>query len=556
MYNKSMKITVKGPNLSEQTIERPFGIRVEDILNDFKDQMPYPIYACKLDNAYRALTHQISHDSSIEFLDLRNQATWLIYQNSLILLFSKALHTLLGKKIRFNVRNSLNKGLYITTSREIDEEDLKQIEEEMWKLVYENIPIVKVYRKRKDTMKIARELGQQETYKILKTLPKIQDLTIYSLADEKLIFYSLAVPSTSYLQYFELRKYKHGLLLRFPHQKSPTALMPFNDEEILYDAFRQTYNWGHITGIKYISDMNEKAGEDHEDLFLLQEALHNKRINELSDDIIRRKDRIVLICGPSSSGKTTFAKRLCIQLRANGKKTLYLGTDDYFLERDETPLDENGEKDFESINAVDTALFTSDMNKLLKGEKTDIPAFDFIQGKKIFGTRITKIDENTIIVIEGIHGLNPKLTEGIPDDTKYKIYISPFSPVSLDRINRFPTTDARMLRRLVRDYQFRGRSARDTLRDWPKVRAGEDNNIFPLSREADAFFNSNCIYELPVLKKYAEALLLDIKREEPEYAEAQRMLGYLNFVCSIEDDDLIVNNSIIREFIGGSAIVK
>ena len=364
------------------------------------------------------------------------------------------------------------------------------------------------------------------------------------------------VPSTGYLKYFELRKYKRGLLIRFPHQTDPVSLLPYKDEEILYDGYRQAYNWGRITGIKYICDLNERANENHEDLFLLQEALHNKRINEIADAVIERGSRMVLICGPSSSGKTTFAKRLCIQLNVNGMKTLYLGTDDYFLNREDTPLGANGEKDYESLSALDIGLFISNMNDLLKGEKVDLPSFNFISGEKEFGKRMTRIDSNTIIVIEGIHALNRKLTEGIDEDTKYKIYISPFSPISLDRINRFPTTDARMLRRLVRDHQFRGKSVKETLHEWQNVRAGEDINIFPLSSEADAFFNSNLIYEMAVLRKYAEPLLQEIKREEDEYAEAQRMLGYLNFVASIEDDELIVNNSIIREFIGGSSIVK
>lgn len=551
-----MKVIVSGPNLKETRFECEVGTKVEDILNIIKDKMPYPIYACRLDNAYRSLTHIIGHDSYIEFLDIRNQATWLIYQNSLILLFIKALHDICGKKYKVSVRNSINKGLYLTTNYEINEETLLKIEKQMKLLVEKDIPIIKKWSNQKNAKRIAKQLKQEETYRIIDTMPTIQDLSIYSLDDETQIFYSLMVPSTSYLKYFELRKYKHGILMRFPHQKDPSLILPNEEEEILYEAFKQTYGWGKITGIKYISDMNEKASCNHEDLFLLQEALHNKRINELSEEILKRESRIVLICGPSSSGKTTFAKRLCIQLQVSGKKTLYLGTDDYFLNRADMEVDENGEKDFESLSAVDIDLFSEQMNSLLKGELTDIPVFDFIKGEKIFGQRKTKINSDTIIVIEGIHALNPKLTEKIEDNGFYKIYISPFSPISLDRINRFPTTDARMLRRLVRDYQFRGRPAKQTLNEWHKVRAGEDNNIFPLANSADAFFNSNCIYEMNVLKKYAEPLLKEIKREEKEYADAQRMLGYLSLVKAIEDDGLIVNNSIIREFIGGSAIVK
>ena len=551
-----MKITVKGNNIKERTFEYPNGTRVEEVLKAVKDELPYPVFSCKLNNAYRALTHIMKHDCTIEFLDIRNQATWLVYQNSLILLFAKSLHDICGKEYKVSVRNSINKGLYITLNNEVDDETIAKIESYMHDLVEKDIPIIKEWNSKEAAKKVALDTGQKETYRIINSMNSIQDLSIYSLENEKGIFYSLMVPSTSYLKLFELRKYKRGLLIRFPHQKDPSKIQPYQDEQNLYDAFKQTYGWGKITGIKYISDMNERVNENHEDLFLLQEALHNKRINELSEEILKRNARIVLICGPSSSGKTTFAKRLCIQLRVSGKKTLYLGTDDYFKDRSELIPDENGELDFESLDAVDTKLFIRDMNDLLNGKTVDIPSFNFVKGVKEYGSRITTISEDTIIVIEGIHALNKKLTDGIPDDTKYKIYISPFSPISLDRINRFPTTDSRMLRRLVRDYQFRGRSVKDTLRDWHKVRAGEDTNIFPLSKEANAFFNSNCIYEMGVLKKYAEPLLKEVKRDEEEYAEAQRMLGYLSFVNTIEDDDLIVNNSIIREFIGGSAIVK
>ncbi|MBR2577461.1 MAG: hypothetical protein IKE38_00890 [Erysipelotrichaceae bacterium] len=551
-----MKITVKGPSIETVIKDYPLNTKVETVLKDFEKDMPYPIYACRLDNAYRALTHIMTHDCTVEFLDLRNQATWLIYQNSLVMLFSKVLHDVCGKDVKISVRNSLNKGLYINLTEELSDKTLKVIEDKMRELVTKDVPIIKEWNSQENAKKIATASGQKETYRIINSMPSLQDLSIYSLEDEKQIFYSLMVPSTSYLQFFELRKYKRGILIRFPHQKDPIRILPYENEEILYDAFRQTYNWGKIMDIKYVCDLNERADENHEDLFLLQEALHNQRINELTEEILKKSARIVLICGPSSSGKTTFAKRLCIQLAVNGMKCLYLGTDDYFLDREETPVDENGEKDFESLSALDIRLFITQMNDLLAGKTVDIPTFNFITGTKEFGKRKTKIDDKTIIVIEGIHALNKKLTEGIDEDTKYKIYISPFSPVSLDRINRFPTTDSKMLRRLVRDHQFRGRSAKTTLHDWHKVRAGEDANISPLTKEADAFFNSNCIYEMAVLKKYAEPLLKEITRDEEEYAEAQRMLGYLNFVSSIDDDDLIVNNSIIREFIGGSAIVK
>ena len=287
---------------------------------------------------------------------------------------------------------------------------------------------------------------------------------------------------------------------------------------------------------------------------MLNESLHEKRIAEIAGKIKKSEKRIILIAGPSSSGKTTFTKKLIIQLRVLGLKPLYLGTDDYFVEREETPLDKDGNKDYESLNAVDVKLFDDQMNALLKGETVDLPTFDFLEGKKVYGKRITKIDRFQPIVIEGIHGLNPKLTEMIPDEQKFKIYISPLTQINIDEFNRISTTDARMLRRLVRDYATRGRSADRTLRDWPLVRKGEDTNIFPYNIYADEFFNSACIYELPVLKKHAEKLLLEIPQEAADYPTVRRIFSLLQFFDELDDDASIPCDSILREFIGGSIV--
>ncbi|MEG0663428.1 MAG: nucleoside kinase, partial [Anaerovoracaceae bacterium] len=277
---------------------------------------------------------------------------------------------------------------------------------------------------------------------------------------------------------------------------------------------------------------------------------------EIAQAIQREEKRIILIAGPSSSGKTTFARRLAIQLKVNGLKPIYLGTDDYFINREDMPLDKNGEKDFEGFDALEIDLFNKNMNALLAGEVVDIPEFDFIEGKKKFGNRITSIKHNQPIIVEGIHALNGRLTEQIPDRQIYKIYISPLTQLAIDEYNRIPTTDARIFRRMVRDYKYRGHDAQGTIKSWPKVRAGEDKNIFPYNGEADAFFNSAHIYELAVLKKYAEPLLKKIKETEPEYSEAVRLLKFLEFFNVLEEEQVIANNSIIREFIGGSVFVE
>ena len=556
--NEMIKIKISGPKLIEETIEINKGTTVEEVLQEYKDKMPYPIYACVFDNCYRGLKHILTHDGTLQFLDITNQATWTIYQNSLELLYIKAVHDICGKQTLVTIANSLNKGLYTFTNPLISKEQIQAVENRMKELAKLDIPINKEYMSKKEALELAKSHKLKETYKLLNSINNIDSIHIFSLDDEVDIFYDLMVPSTSYLQYFELRPYKVGALLRYPHPENPLQIPEYEDQTLLYNAFSQANKWGNLMNVEFIADLNEmtKDSNKYEDLFLMQEALHEKNISDISDMIKQENKRVVLICGPSSSGKTTFAKRLCIQLRVNGLKPLYLGTDDYFVEADEKPRDENGEIDLESIKAVDTDLFKKQLNELLQYKEVDLPVFDFLNNTKVFGTRLTKLDKNGVIVIEGIHALNKLLTDSVNDNEKFKIYISPFTPIGIDHHNRIPTTDARMLRRLVRDHQFRGRSASTIIQEWAKVRKSENVNIFPFNVEADVFFNSNCIYELAVLKKYAQPLLQEIKRSEPEYAEAQRMLEFLKFVETIDDDSAINQNSIIREFIGGSSIVK
>ena len=524
----------------------------ESILNNLNIETNNQILLCKVDNSYRGLSHLITRDCSIEYLDMTNNYAWLVYQNSLILLYKKAIFDILGN-VHVVIENSLNKGLYTTIKTQVSQDIIKKIEDRMKELVSLEIPIIKTYVKRDDM----EQLPGANVKRLVEFLPKLKDVEVYSIDNYKELFYGLLVPNTSYLKQFELIKYRNGVLLRYPHNSEPGVMPIYEDQKLLYDAFSEATRWHRLMGIDYASDLNEKIIKNEvEDLIMLQEALHEKKISDIADQIKSLNKRIILICGPSSSGKTTFAKRLCIQLRVIGLKPLYLGTDDYFVERHETPLDKNGEKDFESIHAVDLNLFNQQMNDLLSGKKVDLPRFDFIEGTKVYGERIVSIDKNQPIVIEGIHALNELLTNEIDDDEKFKIYISPLTQLNINSNNRIPTTDARMLRRLIRDYRTRGRSASQTIESWPKVRKGEDENIFPFISQADVFFNTNYIYEIPVLKKYAFPLLEGVQPHEKEYAEAQRMLSFLRFFKTIQDDSTISNNSILREFIGGSVLTK
>ena len=551
MYNVKIK------NLNDKIFVVEENSKVEDVLKLCQNELPYPIYLAKLDNAYRALTHVLSHDSEIEFLDLRNQEAWLVYQNSLILIFIKAVHDVFGKKTWITVNNSLNKGLFITSNHKFNEDDVNSVKQRMREIIDADMPIVKEHLTKEGARILAKKQKLEEVSKLLDSITNIDDVEIYSLEDEIQIFYNLLVPSTSYVKLFEINIYKNGLILRYPHPSNPNEVGPYEEQELLYNAFSEATKWGQLTNVNFVCDLNEKIiYEDVADMVLMQEALHEKRISDIADMILEKKARVVLICGPSSSGKTTFAKRLCIQLGVNGLKTLSMGTDDYYKEYNERVYDENGELDLESIRAIDTQKFMTDINNLLKGEEVDLPRYDFSIPGKVYGERITKLKSNQIIVIEGIHAMNDELTFNISDNEKFKIYISPFTPISIDHHNRISTTDARMLRRLVRDYKFRNAPAQKTISMWPKVRSSEDINIFPFNSKADVFFNSNCIYELSVLKKYAEPLLKRVKRNEPEYGEAQRMLSFLKYIDPLYDDSYIPNNSIIREFIGGSVIVK
>ena len=532
------------------------GIRAEQLYLSLNEKRENKVLLCKVDNSYRDLNHKINQSCSIEFLDMSDNYAWLVYQNSLILLYEKAVYDILGN-VQVNVSNSLNKGLYTTIKGNVSADDIAKIEKRMKELVNAQLPIIKERIQRKELLKLSSYFNSRDRSRLILSSESIQAVEVYSLDSYKELFYGLLVPNTSYLQYFELKKYRNGILLRYPHISQPNEMPPYEDQKLLYDAFSEATIWEKLMNVSYVADLNEKIkNNDYQDLIMLQEALYEKKISDIADQIKQENKRIILICGPSSSGKTSFAKRLCIQMRVIGLRPLYLGTDDYFVERSETVLDENGEKDYESIRAVDIDLFNQQINDLLNGQKVDIPTFDFINGTKVFGQRIVSIDKNQPIVIEGIHALNQILTRDIDDAEKFKIYISPLTSLNIDHINRIPTTDARMLRRLVRDHQFRGRPASQTICDWPKVRKGEDQNIFPFIDQADIFFNTNYIYELAVLKKYAEPLLESVQPEEKEYAEAQRMLSFLRFFEKIEDDSAIANQSILREFIGGSILLS
>ena len=545
-----------GPDADYIEKEVKKGTTIKDLYMEYESELENTVLAAKVDNKYHGLMNKINQSCTVEFLDLRAHVGRLVYQHGMIMIYLKAIEETLGRH-KVDVQYALSKGLYteIDGGEEVSEADLEKIRKKMEEIVEADIPFEKKTATRQETMKQLEDAGLSEKIKLLMEAKDLKKFDYYTLGDFHNFFYGFMVPSTGYIKGFTLRTYRRGILLALPQERTGSGLQYIDDRK-LYGAFIETQRWQKLLGIPFVTDLNIKLknGEEKE-IIQLSEALQEQRIIELAQRIVAEKRRIILISGPSSSGKTTFARRLCIQLKVNGKNPLYLGTDDYFVEREDTPLNEKGEKDYECLEAVDIELFNKDMNDLLEGKEVDLPTFDFIEGKKTFGDRITKIRKEDPIVIEGIHALNGKLTPSIDDNEKFKIYISPLTQLNIDDHNRISITDSRMLRRIVRDYQFRGHSAKETIKTWPQVRAGENKNVFPYNGEADVFMNSMHVYEIGVLKKYARPLLEEITPEEEEYAEAQRLLQFLNFFRELEHDEYIVNNSLLREFIGGSIFV-
>lgn len=543
--------------LKVEKIQVEKGSTVEELVKEYQSKLPYRVLTALVDNACVELTYKIEEPCVITFMDLRAPGSNVLYQRSASFLFLKAVEDVLGP-VPVRISHVINNGLLSTigTREPVTAAQIKAIEKRMWELVEEDIPFVRSYLDKEEAFRVLTREDHQAKLQMLMDSSNVTRVPIYSCDGFMNFFYGLMVPSTGYITHFELRKYQDGVLLRVPEPENPNVIPPYKDEKKLYQAFKEAKEWGDLMNIDYVGDLNRMvANGEYKEIIQISEALHEKKIAEIADMITRKKRHIILIAGPSSSGKTTFARRLCIQLRVNGYAPLYLGMDDYFLERRETPRNERGDYDFESVCALDIPLFNAQMNALLRGEEVDLPSFDFLEGKKSYGQRVTKVEKGQPIVIEGIHGLNRILTAGIVDEEKFKIYISPFTQLNIDDHNRISTTYARLLRRIVRDHQFRGNSARQTIDRWPDVRRGENKNIFPFNREADVFFNSAHIYELAVLKKYAEPLLAEAVEEESCYAEAHYLTKFLRFFKAIENDSMIPNNSILREFIGGSIFV-
>ena len=555
----NMKIMLKtSPDGEYRSITENAPVSLEELARRFAEELPYDIMLGKVDGRYESLSFVIREDCTAELLDIRNHSAEMVYQASLVLVYLKSVRDVMGD-VPVKIENSLNKGLYteMELAREVSEEDVAAVERRMREIIAADLPIIREVYDRDEAVDIWERYNYEEKAELLREATHVREAEFYSLEGYRNFFFGPMLPSTGHIRKFSMMKYEKGVLIRFPQPFSPDEIPPFNDDRKIYRAFSEAKHWHRLLGLSYLPDLNDCIRNGNiKGLVLLSEALQEKKIAEIADMIKESGKRVVLIAGPSSSGKTTFAKRLCVQLRVNELVPLYLGTDDYYLDRSESPVDKDGKHNFENLDALDTQLFNDDLNGLLSGREVDLPTFDFLTGKKVFGKRKTSIGPGQPIVIEGIHGLNDKLTELIDEEEKFRIYISPFTHLNIDRHNRVTTTDCRMIRRIVRDYEFRGSSAAETISQWPKVREGEDRNIFPYNEKADVMFNSALAYELSVLRKYAEPILREVGEDREEYAEAQRLLKFIEFFDAMEDEEVIPNNSIIREFVGGSIFVK
>ena len=548
-----LQICCKNNNISK---EFPIGSSLLDIYYGFNLNFPYQVVSAKVNNRSEGLNFRVYNNKDIEFLDVRDQSGMRTYVRSLCFVLFKAVTELFPEGKLF-VEHPVSKGYFcnLRIGRPIELEDVKRIKQRMQEIIAENIPYHRIECHTAEAVRIFSERGMNDKVRLLETSGSLYTY-YYTLGDTVDYYYGNLLPSTGYLNLFDIVTYYDGLLLRIPSRENPEVLEDVVKQEKMLDVFKEYLNWSYIMGLNNAGDFNLACEEGHAtDLINVAEALQEKKIAQIADTIFHRGEngnrvKLVLIAGPSSSGKTTFSKRLSIQLMTNGLKPFPISLDNYFVDREETPLDENGNYDYESLYALDLELFNQQLQALLRGEEVELPRFNFSLGKKEYKGDKLQLGKEDILVIEGIHGLNDKLSYALPKESKFKIYISALTQLNIDEHNRIPSTDGRLIRRLVRDARTRGASATKTISMWPSVRRGEEKNIFPYQEYADVMFNSSLIYELAVLKQYVEPLLLGVSKDSPEYVEAKRLLKFLDYFVGIGNDN-VPTNSLLREFIGG-----
>ena len=539
---------------NKKTQEVPIGSTLSDIYKEINLQMPYGPVSAKVNNKVEGLHYRVYHNKDVEFLNLLTPSGIRTYTRSLFLVLCKAVHDLYtGSQVVIDIPVSNGYYCNLQLGHEITAEDVDRIRTRMQEIVDAKMPIQRYETTTEEAVKMFTELGDIQKAKLLKSSGSLY-CVYYVLDDYKDYYYGSMLTNTAQLHLFGLEPYFDGVLLRIPSVQDPSKLGELIRQDKMFEVFKEHHRWQSILGIKTVGDFNEAVKNGlATDLINVSEALQEKKISQIADTIAGQKEiKVVLIAGPSSSGKTTFCKRLSVQLLASGVKPVQISLDDYFVNRAETPKDENGELDYESIYALNIPLINEQFNALFRGEEVELPKYNFQTGMSEKSGKKLHLGENNILLVEGIHALNPALTEQIADDKKFKIYASALTTILLDDHNYIPTTDNRLLRRIVRDYKYRGCSAQETIHRWPSVRAGENKWIFPYQEQADVMFNTAMLFELAVIKPQAEEVLEQVPEKCEEYAEAYRLRKFLKYFAPLPFRNL-PPTSLLREFLGGSS---
>ncbi|MBN2637858.1 MAG: nucleoside kinase [Bacteroidales bacterium] len=537
--------------------EYPFGTTLAEIAKDQKIEQQYPVLGAMVNHTVKELSYMIYKPKTVQFLNYLHPDGKRMYIRSLSFVLFKAVHDLFPDQ-KLRIGHSVSRGLYCELDDVINEEThekiVVQIKNRMQEIIDEDLSFTREEIQTENALRIFEQFGLEDKCTLMRTRKQFYS-SVYHLNDVVNYFYGYLVPSTGCLHKFDLVKYYNGMLLVLPKTDQPDELEEIIIQNKLFDIFQEFKEWGEIIGVPNVGKLNERNQEGHiGQIIKVSEALQEKKLAQIADQIYQRKDdvKVVMISGPSSSGKTTFAKRLGVQLCVSGFKPVVISMDNYFVNRDQNPKDENGNYDFESPYALDIKLFNKNLLDLFDGKTIDLPKFNFSKGERYYdGTKLS-LKNNGILIVEGIHGLNPEITQSVPEKRKFKVYVSALTSLSIDSNNHIPTTDNRLIRRMVRDYLYRGYSALETLQRWPSVRKGEEKHIFPYQEEADIMFNSALLFELGVLRRWAEPLLQEVPPVVPEYSEARRLLKFLTYILPIPEKE-IPPTSILREFLDGSS---
>ncbi len=530
------------------------GSTLSDVLNEINLKMPYGPVCAKVNNKVEGLHYRLYHKKDVEFLDMTSGSGSRNYTRSVFFVLCKAVKDIWPKS-HVVIDIPVSNGYYcdLRIGRPVTEEDVAKVKARMDEIIAAAMPICRHESVTEKAIKLFSDLGDTAKVKLLQTTGRLYT-TYYEIDGYYDFYYGSLLTNTKQIYLYGLDKYYDGMLLRIPTLKDPSILPEMIRQDKLFEIFKEHHHWQDVMEIRTVGDFNNAVDTDHSiDLINISEALQEKKIAHIADEIAKRKGvKLILLAGPSSSGKTTTCKRLSIQLIANGLRPLQISLDDYFVDREQSPRDEKGDYDFESIHALNLKLINEQFNALFNGEEVELPRYDFPTGKSVKSGNKLKMEDNNVLVVEGIHALNPELTSQIPEELKYRVYVSALTTILLDDHNYIPTTDNRLLRRIIRDYKYRGVDARETIRRWPSVRAGENKWIFPFQENADVMFNSAMLFELAVIKQQAEPLLEQVPENCPEYSEAYRLLKFLKYIKPIPNTD-IPPTSLLREFLGGSS---